>query len=88
MFGNLFGYLPAPYIYGVFTDIFDDKGQRGMMFTMWYSIVGVILISIAAKYRYKEWNNKTVLREEDENRGLIMNDETEEENGINEKLLS
>lgn len=88
LFGNLFGYLPAPYIYGVFTDIFDDKGQRGMMFTMWYSIVGVILIAIAAKYRYKEWNDKTVLREEDENRGLIMNDETEEENGINEKLLS
>lgn len=50
---NMFGYLPAPYIYGMLTDIFHDKGIVGMRFTMWFSFVGVVLLAFACKYRYK-----------------------------------
>lgn len=44
---NLCGYLPAPYIYGILSDIFYDKGVAGMKFTMWYSVLGMIFFFIA-----------------------------------------
>lgn len=72
LFGNLFGYLPAPYVYGAFTDLFHDKGQKGMIFTMWYSIVGVILIILAAFYRYKGWEEKNKYEELNDNDCLIL----------------
>ena len=51
---NLFGYLPAPFIYGVFADIYKDKGKFGMMFNMYYSFVGVGLLGFATFIRFKE----------------------------------
>ena len=47
---NLLGYLPAPYVYGILSDIFWDKGIIGMRFTMWYSVVGVFFCAMATYY--------------------------------------
>lgn len=87
LFGNLFGYLPAPYVYGVFTDLFNDKGQKGMIFTMWYSIVGVILIVLAAFYRYKGWEDKNKYEELNDNDGLIIENDNKNLEMMNEQLL-
>ena len=54
LISNLFGYLPAPYIYGVFSDMYNDKGKFGMMFTMYYSFVGVGFLIIATILRINE----------------------------------
>ena len=54
LISNLFGYLPAPYVYGVFSDIFEDNGKFGMMFNMYYSFVGVGLLGIATFIRFKQ----------------------------------
>ena len=51
---NLFGYLPAPFIYGVFTDFYKDKGKFGMMFNMYYSFVGVGLLGIVTFIKFQE----------------------------------
>ena len=51
---NLFGYLPAPFIYGVFSDVYKDKGKFGMMFNMYYSFVGVGLLGIVTFIRFQE----------------------------------
>lgn len=48
---NLFGYLPAPYVYGVLSDIFKDKGQIGMTFTLWYSFIGLLFFGLGMHYR-------------------------------------
>ena len=89
LIGNLFGYLPAPYIYGMFTDVFKDKGQVGMVFTMWYSFVGVGFMGIAAYYRYRNWEvyNKGCKwegRHCEEEEGLIL----AECNDMKEQLLN
>lgn len=87
LIGNLFGYLPAPYIYGMFTDVFKDKGQIGMVFTMWYSFVGVAFMGVAAYYRYRYWERegkggRYCGMEEEE--GLIL----AENNEMKEQLLN
>lgn len=53
---NLGGYLPAPYVYGILSDINHDRGKIGMRFTMWYSIAGVIFYGLAtlAGYNMKD----------------------------------
>ena len=63
LFSNLFGYLPAPYIYGLLIDIFQDKGYIAMIFTMWYSLVGCFFIGMAFYVcygKYKEKENRKV----------------------------
>ena len=69
----------------MFTDVFKDKGQIGMVFTMWYSFVGVAFMGVAAYYRYRNWNGKGGryygLEEEE---GLIL----AEDNEIKEQLLN
>lgn len=45
---NALGYLPAPYVYGILSDITGDLGALGMKVTMWISIFGMIFICIAA----------------------------------------
>ena len=89
LIGNLLGYLPAPYIYGMLTDVFKDKGQAGMVFTMWYSFVGVGFMGMAAYFRYVNWDvyskgNRTEGRHCEEEEGLIL----AESNDIKEQLLN
>ena len=60
LISNLFGYLPAPYIYGVFSDMYDDNGKFGMMFTMYYSFVGVGLLGIATFIRFKQKDEEKI----------------------------
>lgn len=55
---NLLGYLPAPYIYGVLSDIFKDKGQIGMTFTLWYSIIGVLFFALGMHHRLTAEDSK------------------------------
>ena len=58
LFSNLFGYLPAPYIYGLLIDIFQDKGYIAMIFTMWYSCVGCFFIGLANYVCYMKIKEK------------------------------
>ena len=50
--GTLFGYLPAPYIYGALQDLFKDGGRRSMFFNFIYFSVCVILLGISRKIKY------------------------------------
>ena len=60
LLSNLLGYLPAPYVYGILNDIIQDKGRISMRFNMWYSILGVIFISLATYYYNKKESQKIV----------------------------
>ena len=60
LISNLFGYLPAPYVYGVFSDMYEDNGKFGMMFTMYYSFVGVGLLGIASFIRLKQVDEEKI----------------------------
>ena len=59
---NALGYLPAPYIYGILSDISGDLGVLGMKFTMWISILGMLFLSLAAynSFQVEIYKNKTV----------------------------
>ena len=59
---NALGYLPAPYIYGILSDISGDLGVLGMKFTMWISILGMLFLSLAAynSFQVERYKNKTV----------------------------
>ena len=59
---NTLGYLPAPYVYGILSDISGDLGALGMKVTMWISILGMLFICLAAYCSFKVdiYKNKTV----------------------------
>ena len=61
-FSNALGYLPAPYVYGILSDITGDLGALGMKVTMWISIVGMLLIFLATcdSFKVDIYKNKTV----------------------------
>ena len=44
---NALGYLPAPYVYGILSDISGDLGVLGMKVTLWISIPGMIFLCLA-----------------------------------------
>ena len=44
---NALGYLPAPYVYGILSDISGDLGVLGMKVTMWISIAGMFFLCLA-----------------------------------------
>ena len=44
---NALGYLPAPYIYGILSDISGDLGVLGMKVTLWISIPGMFFLCLA-----------------------------------------
>ena len=58
---NALGYLPAPYVYGILSDIKGDLGATGMTVTMWMSIPGMVFISFATYYSFQVdiYKNKT-----------------------------
>jgi MFS family permease len=58
---NALGYLPAPYVYGILSDIYGDLGATGMTVTMWMSIPGMIVISLATYHSFQVdiYKNKT-----------------------------
>lgn len=47
---NALGYLPAPYVYGILSDISGDLGVLGMKVTLWISIPGMIFLCLATYY--------------------------------------
>ena len=59
---NALGYLPAPYIYGILSDIFGDYGALGMKITLWISIPGVIFLILAtyAAFNDDSYKDKVV----------------------------
>ena len=59
---NALGYLPAPYVYGILSDISGDLGILGMKVTMWISIVGMIFLCLATyqSFQVDIYKNKTV----------------------------
>ena len=71
LISNLFGYLPAPYIYGILSDIFGDKGIIGMRFTMWYSVIGVLFFALATYSSVI--NDKKHLKKQEEREELKIN---------------
>ena len=56
--GTLFGYLPAPYVYGAIEDIFNDGGRKSMFFNMSYLIVCVVLLGYS---RHLKYNMKNIM---------------------------
>ena len=50
---NALGYLPAPYIYGILSDISGDLGVLGMKVTMWISVFGMIFLILATYYCFQ-----------------------------------
>jgi MFS family permease len=58
VFCCMLGYLPAPFAYGIIYDVTKDNLKR-MAFTclMYYSLIGFVLLSFAAYFRYKSFNN-------------------------------
>jgi MFS family permease len=59
IFSNLFGYLPAPYVYGSIYQYTKNINNRiGFCSIMYSSFIGVILISITSYYRYRARDNK------------------------------
>jgi MFS family permease len=59
---NALGYLPAPYVYGILSDISGDLGVLGMKVTMWISIPGMIFLCLATYYSFYDdtYKNKIV----------------------------
>ena len=59
---NALGYLPAPYIYGILSDISGDHGILGMKVTMWISGLGMVFLCFATFYSFKIdiYKDKTV----------------------------
>ena len=58
-FGNLFGYLPAPYVYGLINFLYKSKNER-MAFEsiMTYPTLCLVLIAIATFFRYRKFEKK------------------------------
>jgi MFS family permease len=50
---NALGYLPAPYVYGILSDISGDLGVLGMKATMWISVLGMIFLCLATYCSFK-----------------------------------
>lgn len=61
---NAFGYLPAPFIYGViykYTKSYDQK--LAFAITLWYTGVGVLFMAISLYYRFKLISSSVLLTE-------------------------
>ena len=81
-FSNLLGYLPAPVVYGLIEERFEEKNgdkRIAMKCCLWYSLVSIIFLGIATIFRYK--NYKDIYRL---NNALNIN-EDENENAENKK---
>ena len=50
---NALGYLPAPYVYGILSDISGDLGVLGMKVTMWISVLGMAFLILATYYCFQ-----------------------------------
>ena len=55
-FGTLFGYLPAPFIYGVLEDYFKDGGKRSYIFNMIFLFICLILLTNSKRIKEKNIN--------------------------------
>ncbi len=51
---NALGYLPAPYIYGILSDISGDLGVLGMKVTLWISVPGMLFLCLATYESIKD----------------------------------
>lgn len=80
-FSNLLGFLPAPVVYGLIEERFEEKNgdeRIAMKCCLWYSITSIIFLGIATIFRYK--NYKDIYRL---NNGFNIN---EDENEKTEKI--
>ena len=82
-FGTLLGYLPAPYIYGVLEDYFEDGGKKSYFFNISFLFVCMILLGNSKRIKYNTINtirNDNDNRNEDEiNNNVEMNGQNFEE---------
>lgn len=66
MFYNIFGYIPAPFVYGAVTDLTGGKTSRyGIAILMFWTITGNIWLLIAA---YSKSSNKPVNKHQKDDR--------------------
>ena len=63
MICNLFGYLPAPFLYGIIKDIYGQRNENEknqekytMRISLWLSGLGVVFLLIATIVRYKKYD--------------------------------
>lgn len=83
---NLFGFLPAPFVYGIIYEYSKSTQPKlAMIVVLSYSIIGVIFIGIAMIFRYKYWEEfkKRGLKSEEnekEKEDLLENENIDDEN--------
>lgn len=52
---NLFGYIPAPFIYGLIND-YAKNNRLAMFIGIYYSFVGLISMSLGTYFRYRDYD--------------------------------
>ena len=53
---NLLGFIPAPFVYGILYDSTKESDPKlAMTLVLWYSSVGIVFMSLAMFFRYKNW---------------------------------
>lgn len=69
---NLFGYLPAPFVYGLLNNIFEKTNNRLAFFcVMNYSFLGVFFLLLACYFRYKNFSKHDAELKKSSNKNLI-----------------
>ena len=63
--GTLLGYLPAPYIYGVLEDYFEDGGKKSYFFNMSFLFICVILLGNSKRIKYENSHSSSNDNEND-----------------------
>lgn len=69
--GNLLGYIPAPFLYGLILDNTPNNKKVAMTISLFYSFVGLILCGIAAFLRIKYYEDQDL---QDKNSNEIETD--------------
>ena len=78
-FGTLFGYLPAPYIYGALQDLFKDGGKKSYFFNMIFLFFFVIFLDKSRNIKKKKENLENNGNNNRENVNLELNGQFYEE---------
>ena len=78
-FGTLFGYLPAPYIYGALQDLFKDGGKKSYFFNMIFLFFCVIFLDKSRNIKKKKENLENNGNNNRENVNLELNGQFYEE---------
>lgn len=58
---NIFGYLPSPFVYGLFNELFDDRA--GIKFLMFWGMWAPILLALGSWHNYRSMKRLAAKKE-------------------------